>query len=245
MVDKIHNDVLDPNGNPQLDQDMGAIGPGGANIWARVVAAAIKAGTALIGKVGIDQVTPNANEVVVKSGAVTATPATLGQAHMAQSSPVVVASDQSAIPINLAGSLKTLLAPATITTDATTVSTPVTGLDVYSRAGIQLIVSGKTMDALTTLNIYIQRSVDGGTNWDDIAAFTQITSVAIANGTYMLGLMLTGSAQVDRIKSDGALTANTVASIASWGDRLRVKTVAANFAGTDTVTIAVVAFMVP
>jgi hypothetical protein len=150
-----------------------------------------------------------------------------------------------ALAIKLSGELKTLLAPTTIIADAATAYAAMTGLDIYSRAAIQLIISAKTMDASTTLNIYIQRSVDGGTNWDDIASFAQVTSAAMANGTYMLGLMLTGSAQIDRIKSDGALAANTVASIASWGDRLRVKAVSVNFAGTDTITIALTSFMVP
>lgn len=147
--------------------------------------------------------------------------------------------------IGLSGVLVTLLAPTTIVADATTAYAAVTGLDTYSRAAIQLVVSGKTMDASTTLNVYVQRSVDGGTTWDDIGSFSQITNAAIGDGTYMMGLMLTGVAQPDRALSDGALTANTVASIASWGDRLRVKKVSANFAGADTVTIAVTAYMIP
>jgi hypothetical protein len=239
MVDKIHNDILDPNGNQQLEVDMGAIGPGGANVWARMVAAVLRAGTALIGKVSIDQVTPNANEVVIKSGVLTSNQ----DALLTELKLKADLTEQQ--PVNLAGALKTLLASTTIIADATTAYAAVTGLDIYSRAGIQLVVSGKTMDANTTLNIYIQRSVDGGTSWDDIAAFAQVTSAAIANGTYMMGLMLTGTAQVDRIKSDGTLTANSVASIASWGDRLRVKAVSVNFAGADSITLVLTAYMVP
>lgn len=148
-----------------------------------------------------------------------------------------------AVDVKLYGALKTLLVPTTIITDAATAYAAVTGLDIYSHAAVQLIISGKTMDALTTLNIYIQRSVDGGTNWDDIASFRQVTSAAMGNGKVMLDLILTGVAQVDRDISDGALTANSVASIASWGDRLRVKAVSVNFAGADTVTIALTAYM--
>jgi hypothetical protein len=53
------------------------------------ITAVIAAGTALVGKVGIDQVTANANEVVVKSGTVTAVTAITnalpaGEAHVGE-----------------------------------------------------------------------------------------------------------------------------------------------------------------
>lgn len=147
--------------------------------------------------------------------------------------------------VTMSGATKTLLAATTITTDGTTAYDAVTGLDVYSRAAIQLTISGKNMDASTTLNIYIQRSLDGGTTWDDIGSFKQVTNSVMGDGKYVMDLVLTGSSQVDRVVADGTLTANTVASVASWGDRLRVKKISANFAGADTITIALIAYMIP
>lgn len=151
----------------------------------------------------------------------------------------------TSIPITLLGELCTLLAATTITASGTINHEALEGLEGFSRAGIVLTISGKTMDALTTLNIYVQRSLDGGVSWDDVAAFSQLTSALIPAGTYVQDIILTGVSQIDRAQRDGTLTANTVATVASWGDRLRIKTVAANFAGTDTVTIALAAYMVP
>lgn len=53
------------------DVDVTSIAAGDNNIGNVDIASAIPAGTNLIGKVGIDQLTANANEVVVKSGTVT------------------------------------------------------------------------------------------------------------------------------------------------------------------------------
>lgn len=142
-----------------------------------------------------------------------------------------------AAEVALPGSLKTLLAETTITTDGTTNGTAVTGLDKYTLATVLLTVSAKTMDASTTLNVRLQYSPDGGTTWDDLASFAQLTNAAIGNGTYVLFLSaMSGAGAVDRATTDGTLTANTLRNI-SWCDRIRAKYVSANFAGTDTVTV--------
>lgn len=52
--------------------EIGKLAAGTANIGDVDIASALPAGTNLMGKVGIDQATANANEVVVKSGTVTA-----------------------------------------------------------------------------------------------------------------------------------------------------------------------------
>jgi hypothetical protein len=149
------------------------------------------------------------------------------------------------IPVKLPGALITLLAATAITTDATTAYTAVTGLDIYSRAAVVLTVSGKVADASTSLKIFVQRSLDGGTTWDDVGAFAEMTDAAVGDGVYVMDIILTGASVADRVQRDGALTANSVATVASWGDRLRVKKISANFAGTDTVTIAAKAYMIP
>ena len=148
-------------------------------------------------------------------------------------------------PIKQMGSLKTLLASVAIIASGTVNNTAVTFLDPYKRAAVTLAISLKTWHAGATLDVYIQRSLDGGVSWDDICAFSQITSAAMPNGTYVADLILSGSSVADRVQVDGALAAHSVATVGSWGDRLRVKTIAANLNGTtDTITVAVNAYMV-
>lgn len=143
----------------------------------------------------------------------------------------------------LAAALVTLLSSTTITADATTTTTAVGGLSRYRRAVVMLTVSGKTMDASTTLNVRVQYTPDGGTTWDDLVSFSQLTNAAVADGTYVAFVNQDAASAADRATADGTLTANSVRSIC-WCDALRVKYVSANFAGSDTVTIAVSAYMV-
>ena len=145
--------------------------------------------------------------------------------------------------VGLPGTLITLLAATTVTTDATTSTTAVTGLDTYTLATILLTVAAKTMDALTTMDVYVQYSPDAGTTWDDIAHFAQITSAAVPNGPYLLRLNGAGGlAAVDRATTNGTLAAGTVRNI-SWCDRLRVQLKSANFGVGDTITLTASAFM--
>ena len=134
----------------------------------------------------------------------------------------------------------TLLPSTTITGNDVVAVSATTKLDLYNRATILLTVSGKTFDASTTLDIYLQYSPDEGTTWDDIAHFAQITNAAIANGTYVLSLNNGTAGVADRATEDaaGTLAANSVRNI-PWCDRMRVKYDGANLAGTDTITIKV------
>lgn len=151
---------------------------------------------------------------------------------------------EGAAEVALRGKLVTLLAETVVddgTTDPT-YSTAVTLLDKYSMMVVLLTVSAKSISA-GTLNIYVQGSPDQGTTWDDIVAFTQVTSAAVANGSYVAFVNSNGASVADRAVTNGTLTANSVRSIA-WGDRLRVKLDPASFDGDDTVTIKVQARMV-
>jgi len=145
---------------------------------------------------------------------------------------------------NVNPKLVTLLAATTITGNTATAGTEVAGLQDYIKATILLTVAAKTMDASTTMDVYVQYSPDEGTTWDDIAHFAQLTNAAIGNGTYVMFLAQgTGASVVDRVTDDGAtITANTVRNI-SWCDRMRIKYDGANFSGSDTVTLTVTAFM--
>ena len=145
--------------------------------------------------------------------------------------------------VGLPGVLVPLLAETTVTGDATTSTTAVTGLDPYTLATILLTVASKTMDGGTTMDIYVQYSPDEGTTWDDIAHFAQITNAAIADGTYVMRLNGAGGlAAIDRVTANGSLAANTVQNI-SWCDRLRVQYTSSAFAGTDTLTLTVSAYL--
>ncbi len=150
---------------------------------------------------------------------------------------------EGAAHIAMRGRLITLLPLTTITNNNPVVSEPIPELDQYSLATITMTVTGKNMDALTTLDTYIQYSPNGGVVWDDIAHYTQMTDSVLGNGTYVLFLNANGIPTADRAVDDAAtIVANTVRAI-SWCDRMRVKCVGANFAGTDTVTIKVEAYL--
>lgn len=136
-----------------------------------------------------------------------------------------------------------LLAGTTITTDGTTAVAAVTGFGHYRSLILLLTVSLKTMDAGTTLDIYVQTSPDDGTTWDDIAHFAQITSAAIPNGTYVARLLNdTDAGFVDRATRDVTLAAGSIVDY--FADRVRVKYVSAAFAGADTITVQVQAVAV-
>lgn len=145
--------------------------------------------------------------------------------------------------LSMPSSHRAILLPATTNTaNTTTAGSAELGLDKYSRALLLLTVSGKTMDASTTLDIYVQYSPDYGTTWDDIAHFAQITNAAIGNGTYVMVLNHGTAGVADRATDDAAtLAANNVRN-QPWGDRMRVKYVPANFAGSDTITITISAW---
>ena len=139
--------------------------------------------------------------------------------------------------------LVTLLAATINTGDTATAGTEVAGLQDFTKATVLLTVAAKTMDASTTMDVYVQYSPDGGTTWDDIAHFAQLTNAAVGDGTYVMYLNHGTAGVADRVTDDGAtITANSVRNI-SWCDRMRVKYDGANFAGTDTVTLTVTAFM--
>ncbi len=96
-----------------------------------------------------------------------------------------------------------------------------------------LTVSDKSLSA-GTVDIYLQTSFDG-ILWDDIAHFTQITSAAIPNGSYIAKVANPRVSVADRPLRDGTLAANEVEDY--FGARLRAKRVAASFGSDDTVTV--------
>lgn len=144
------------------------------------------------------------------------------------------------MPLAIPDAHQVVLLPSTTNTGNTaTAGSAALGLGIYSRALLFLTVSAKTMDASTTLDIYVQYSPDYGTTWDDIAHFAQITNAAVGNGTYVMVLNHGTAGIADRATDDAAtITANSVRN-QPWCDRLRIKYAPANFAGSDTITIKV------
>jgi hypothetical protein len=63
----------------------------------------------------------------------------------------------------------------------------------------------------------------------------------MANGSYVVFVNARGASVADRAATDGSLAANQVRSV-HWCDRVRVKCVGANIAGTDTISIKVQGF---
>lgn len=142
------------------------------------------------------------------------------------------------------GQLVTLLAAREVKTNEEVTGAWITGLDRYQMAVLSLAVSGKNMDAGTTLDVYVQTSPDGGATVDDLAHFTQITSAAMPNGVYVVFLNPHQVAPLkDRAAAAKALAANTIQSL-HWCDRLRVVLVPTNFAGADSVTVRVSGYFV-
>jgi hypothetical protein len=131
-----------------------------------------------------------------------------------------------------------LLAATAIAADGTVNRDPVAGFGGHRALLLELTVAAKTMDVGTTLDVYVQTSPDDGTTWDDVAHFAQLTNAAVGNGTYLARVLNdTDAGFADRATTDGTLTANTTRDY--FADKLRVKTIAAGFAGADTVTVRV------
>ncbi len=124
------------------------------------------------------------------------------------------------------------VAPATVTPAAATyTTTPVV------RIGGMMYVAFETVftraSGGTTLDVYLQTSLDGGTTWFDIHQHAYVTTdlKKITVTTGYSGTALT-NAPVPLTPGDAALTANTTVP-GLLGDRLRIKyVVAGSYVGT-------------
>lgn len=173
------------------DVDVLSIAAGDNNIGNVDIASAIPAGTNLIGKVGIDQVTANANEVVVKSGTVTAVTGITNVVHVDDNSSTLSVDDG-------AGSLTvdgTVAATQSGTWNVGTLSTVTNVVHVDDNSSTLSIDDGAgsiTVDGSVTAAL---GTTDAG-NLTDIKTAVEIIDNAI-NGSEM---------QVDVV---GALPAGT------------------------------------
>lgn len=130
-----------------------------------------------------------------------------------------------------------LLPPLTITTPiAATATTPVTNLGGMKSVTVEVkFVYGS--GEITTADVYIQTSLDGGLTWVDIMEFAFTSSTVNKVNSVNIYSTIGASAWVPITPSDGALTANTAVQ-GVLGDRLRAKYVTTGtYGGSTTVAI--------
>jgi hypothetical protein len=157
----------------------------------------------------------------------------------------VTVGNSTPMAVKLSGAAGTLLASTAIAATGTVAATAVTGLDIYSRCGFQLTQSAKSI-AAGTISLYVQRSLDAGLNWDDIASFASITAGTVAGTAITYSGVVLGSTNLtERAQLDGAMTAANIGTVLVWGDRLRAKYIALSMGTADTVTAKLTAYFVP
>jgi hypothetical protein len=84
----------------------------------------------------------------------------------------------------------------------------------------------------TSVNVYFQHSIDGGTTWDDFISFTQLVAPGIVIAEWYCDYV---DSSAMHTKSDGALTAGTVLN-GIVGDDWRIKYVTVGASTSFTVT---------
>lgn len=210
-----------PNGQTFILGDSGITDAYGHPIWIEQVG----------GTVAVASMPAQSGTVVVSS-----IPAIAGTVTIGNTSPWAV---------KLSGSYGTLFASAAIAASGTVVGGTITGADVYSRCGFQLVQSSKSI-ADGTISMYVQRSLDAGANWDDVAAFSAITAGTTAGTTISYtGLTLANTPLVGRAQLDASMTAGNVGTVVVWGDRMRAKYKALSMGTADTCTLALYAYLIP
>ncbi len=104
-----------------------------------------------------------------------------------------------------------------------------------------VIISGKSIDAGTTVDIYLQSCLPGGIT-HDLWHAQQITSAVLGNGNYWAGRQLgghTGTQATLLAAQDKAMGAGAWNTQEIHGPHARMTLVPAAFAGADTITIDV------
>lgn len=88
----------------------------------------------------------------------------------------------------------------------------------------------------TTVNAYVQTSIDGGASWIDIMQFAFTTAAATKISAVKAGIALAAVT----VPGDGALTANTIVD-GLLGDRLRLKYVSTGtYTGASSLEVTAV-----
>lgn len=127
------------------------------------------------------------------------------------------------------------LGDITITTAGTQTATAVEDLEGMLAAVVQVRLAYGSGG--TTIKVYLQTSIDGGTTWCDIACVALTTSSA----TRVLNFSALTPKTTAATPTDGALTDDTTVD-GILGDRLRVKVVSVGtYAGSTLLSVRMVA----
>jgi hypothetical protein len=130
--------------------------------------------------------------------------------------------------LNAIGSVRTTLHPASvITTAGTVLGTPLVGNVAAKYLAAQAVFTYGS--AGTSVNVYIQTSLDGGATWLDIMNFSFTTATSIKVSAVTTGVALAPATS----PGDGTLTANTILN-GLIGDRVRAKIVSVGTYATST-----------
>lgn len=128
---------------------------------------AIPAGTALIGKVGIDQTTPGTTNAASISHIGSATVLTGNGATGTGSLRVTIANDQTAFPVTTSPAFNTRADTFTSTTSGTTVDAHLAPVKYFT-------ISAKATGAVTSWTIVLEGSLDN-TNFTTLLTHTNVT----------------------------------------------------------------------
>jgi hypothetical protein len=113
---------------------------------------------------------------------------------------------------------------------ASSAGAAVAGFSRYAGVLLGLNLTAKTTGGAGTLDVYVQATPDGGTTWQDVAAFRFTTTL----GWRYVGLsQVAAGPTTTQAASDGALTSDAVVP-GPFGDQLRVKYVMALNGDTGT-----------
>lgn len=125
--------------------------------------------------------------------------------------------------------LHTLLASAAQTASGTQ---EIAAIDAPQAAVFLLDLTAAATDGTDTLNVYIQRSIDGGTTWRDVVSFAQFDGTASAAKHEALWTLqgVTPDNEIGAV-NDGALAAGNVDQGCMLAPDLRVKWVIAGAPG--------------
>jgi len=135
-----------------------------------------------------------------------------------------------------------LLAPTVITTAAAGVTASPTVVSPKLAGMKYLVVSPQFTygSGGTTVDVYIQTSIDGGLTWIDIMEFA-FTTTTLKKVNSVSVYQTSASPYAPVTPSDGALTASTAVP-GILGDRIRVKyTSVGTYAGSTTLAIYAIA----
>ena len=128
-----------------------------------------------------------------------------------------------------------MVASTTVTANATTNGTAITGVDLYRRG--TFILSVTALSGSTTLDVAIQAYING--YWTDIARFAQVTTISDRVLWDVGGTIGSGVTTVEEATQSLAITVSTK-RCGPWGTQLRARYTTAS---TTSITFTVVGFL--